>query len=155
MSSSLPWPVWLLLCDEMKQNRPEPRQTGLLVVVGWGSFLKSWVWVTSLLYLNMTLALASTESFSTCAAGRTSQPAGRVCWGRFRLSQTVHRDSAGAAEQATDEVSASPLTARRGLQSWSQKSISLSSPQFPLPTAPSCVALSSTGFHGWVWIVLR
>ncbi|XP_043777882.1 endophilin-A3 isoform X4 [Cervus elaphus] len=35
--------------------------------------------------------------------GRTSQPAGRVCRGRFRLSQTVHRDSAGAAEQATDE----------------------------------------------------
>lgn len=155
MSSSLPWPVWLLLCDEMKQNRPEPRQTGLVVVVGWGSSLKSRVWVTSLLYLNMTQALASTESFSTCAAGRTSQPAGRVCRGRFRLSQTVHRDSAGAAEQATDEVSASPLTARWGLQSWSQKSISLSSPQFPLPTAPSCVAFSSTGFHGWVWIVLR
>ena len=74
----------------------------------------------SLLYLNKTQALASTESFSTCAAGRTSQPAGRVCRGRFRLSQTVHRDSAGAAEQATDEVSASPLTARWGLQSWSQ-----------------------------------
>jgi len=71
----------------------------------------------SLLYLNMTQALASMESFSTCAAGRTSQPAGRVCRGRFRLSQTVHRDSAGAAEQATDEVSASPLTTRQGLQS--------------------------------------
>ncbi|XP_073852638.1 endophilin-A3 isoform X9 [Macaca fascicularis] len=34
--------------------------------------------------------------------GRTSQPVGRVHRGSIRLSQTVHRDSAGAAEQATD-----------------------------------------------------
>nr|XP_024653615.1 endophilin-A3 isoform X2 [Macaca nemestrina] len=38
----------------------------------------------------------------TKSPGRTSQPVGRVHRGSIRLSQTVHRDSAGAAEQATD-----------------------------------------------------
>lgn len=80
MSSSLPWPVWLLLLwwNETKSTRAQADR--VVMVVGVGPSWKSRVWVTSLLYLNMAPGAGlSTESFSTCAAGRTSQPAGRVC----------------------------------------------------------------------------
>lgn len=84
----------------MKQNRPEPRAdrvgggggVGVFPSAGSGSLVSP--------SEHDPGAGLHVESFSTSREVEQVSQLAVFCRGRFRLSQTVHRDSAGAAEQA-------------------------------------------------------